>query len=69
MFWGQSFYVAFEPVLEVALVEGAGLKLTEICLPLPPKCWNKRHVPPPPGISINCYTLSKLEYFGYIYYV
>ena len=26
-------------------VEQAGLKLTEICLPLPPKCWDKRHAP------------------------
>ena len=27
-------------VLELALVDQAGLKLIEICLPLPPKCWD-----------------------------
>ena len=27
-------------VLELALVDQAGLRLTEICLPLPPKCWD-----------------------------
>ena len=34
----QGFSVALEPVLELAIVEQAGLKLTEIHLPLPPKC-------------------------------
>ena len=27
-------------VLELALVDQAVLELTEICLPLPPKCWD-----------------------------
>ena len=34
----QGFSVALEPVLELALVDQAGLKLTEIRLPLPPEC-------------------------------
>ena len=29
-----------EPVLELALVDQVGLELTEICLPLPPQCWD-----------------------------
>lgn len=44
-----GFSVALEPVLELALVEQAGPKLTNICLPLPTECWNERRVPPPPG--------------------
>ena len=36
----QSFSVALEPVLELALVDQAGLDLTEIRLPLPPKYWD-----------------------------
>ena len=28
-------------------VDQAGLELTEIHLPLPPECWDLRHVPPP----------------------
>ena len=36
----QGFSVALEPVLELALVDQAGLELTEIRLPLPPECWN-----------------------------
>ena len=36
----QSFSVALEPVLELALVEQAGLELTVIHLPLPPKLWD-----------------------------
>ncbi|KAH0513922.1 Glycerophosphocholine phosphodiesterase GPCPD1 [Microtus ochrogaster] len=35
----QGFSVALEPVLELALVDQAGLELPEIRLPLPPKCW------------------------------
>ena len=27
-------------VLELALVDQAGLEITETCLPLPPKCWD-----------------------------
>ncbi|KAM7328241.1 hypothetical protein ACRRTK_012333 [Alexandromys fortis] len=36
----QGFSVALEPVLELNFVDQAGLKLTEIRLPLPPKCWD-----------------------------
>ena len=36
----QGFAVALEPVLELAFVDLAGLKLTEIGLPLPPECWD-----------------------------
>ena len=36
----QGFSVALEPALELALVDQAGLELTEIHLPLPPKCWD-----------------------------
>ena len=40
-FQRQGFSVALEPVLELlALVNQADLELTEICLPLPPKCWD-----------------------------
>ena len=42
--WGAGFEtgflcIALAPVLALALVGQAGLKLTEICLPLPPKFW------------------------------
>ena len=36
----QGFSVALEPVLELALVDQAGLELTKIHLPLPPECWD-----------------------------
>ena len=36
----QGFSVILEPVLELALIDQGGLKLTEICLPLPPECWD-----------------------------
>ena len=36
----QGFSVALVPVLVLALVYQAGLELTEIFLPLPPKCWD-----------------------------
>ena len=36
----QGFSVALVPVLELALVDQAGLELTEIHLPLPPECWD-----------------------------
>ena len=39
-FMRQDFPVALEPVLELALVDQAGLALTEIHLPLPAECWN-----------------------------
>ena len=32
--------VALEPVLELAIVDQAGLELREIHLPLPPECWD-----------------------------
>ena len=32
--------LGLEPVLEQALVDQVGLELTEICLPLPPQCWD-----------------------------
>ena len=35
----QGFSVALEPVLELALVEQAGLELMEIHPPLPHECW------------------------------
>ena len=35
----QGFSVALEPVLELGLVDQAGLELTEIRLLLPPECW------------------------------
>ena len=36
----QGFFVALEPVLELALVNQAGLELTKIPLPLPPEYWD-----------------------------
>ena len=48
----QGFSVVLEPVLQLALVDQAGLKLTEICLPLPPECWDSRRAPPLPGFSL-----------------
>ena len=36
----QGFSVALELALELALVDQAGLELTEIPLPLPPECWD-----------------------------
>ena len=39
-FLRQGFFVVLEPVLELALVDQSGLELTEICLPLPPECWD-----------------------------
>ena len=36
----QGFSVALELVLELALIDQAGLKLTEIHLSLPPECWD-----------------------------
>ena len=40
VFSRQGFSVGLEPVLELALVDQAGLELTEIRLPLPPECWD-----------------------------
>ena len=48
-FLRQGFSVALEPVLELALVDHAGLELIEICLPLPPEYWDSRRVPPLPS--------------------
>ena len=41
-FSSQGFSVALEAVLELVLIDQAGLELTEICLPLPlpPECWD-----------------------------
>ena len=39
-FLRQGFSVALEPVLELFSVDQASLDLTEISLPLPPKCWD-----------------------------
>ena len=36
----QGFSVALGPVLELALVDQAGLELTEIHLALPSECWD-----------------------------
>ena len=36
----QGFSVPLEPILELALVDQAGFKLTEICLTLSPECWD-----------------------------
>ena len=58
-FFSQTGFlcVALEPVLELALVEQAGLKLTEIRLPLPLKCWDLRRAPPPPSLLVRFYLL------------
>ena len=50
-FFETGFSVAVEPFLELALVDQAGLELTEIRLPLPPECWDERRVLLPPT---NC---------------
>ena len=39
-FLRQGFSVALEPVFELALMDQAGLELTEIHLPLPPEYWD-----------------------------
>ena len=36
----QGFSLVLEPILELALVDQAGLALTKICLPLPPEGWD-----------------------------
>ena len=36
----QGFTVAIKPILELALIDQVGLKLTGICLPLPAECWD-----------------------------
>ena len=38
--------MTLEDVLELDLVDQAGLKLIEFHLPVPPECWVKRHEPP-----------------------
>ena len=40
VFLRQSFSVALEPALKLALVDQDGLELIEILLPLPPKHWD-----------------------------
>ena len=39
-FLRQGFSVALEPALELALVDQAGLELTDTHLPLSPECWD-----------------------------
>lgn len=50
------FFETGFPYLELTslelCVDQAGLDLTNIHLPLPPDCWDKRRVPPPPGSVI-----------------
>ena len=36
----ERAFLCLEAVLELALVDQAGLELTEIQLPLPPECWD-----------------------------
>ena len=36
----QGFSITLNLVLELALVDQAGLRLTKIHLPLPPECWD-----------------------------
>ena len=40
LFFKIGFSVALNPILELALVDWAGLELTEIHLSLPLECWN-----------------------------
>ena len=40
VFLRQGFSAALVPVLEIVLVDQAGLELTEIHLHLPPECWD-----------------------------
>ena len=40
IFSRYGFSIAMESVLELALVDQAGLKLTKIHLPLPPESWD-----------------------------
>jgi hypothetical protein len=42
------FFEAALAVLELTLYTKLGSK-SEICLLLPPKCWDQRRAPPPPG--------------------
>ena len=39
-FLRQGFSVDLVPVPELALVDQAGIELTEVRLPLPPECWD-----------------------------
>ena len=39
-FLRQGFSVALGPTLELAVIDQAGLELTEIHLPLLPECWD-----------------------------
>jgi hypothetical protein len=40
VFSRQGFSCVALAVLELNSVDQAGLELTEICLPLPPECWD-----------------------------
>ena len=52
-------------------IDQAGLELTKICLPLPPKCWNWRHMAPLPGSKqfLTCISLIAKSYFFFKYLV
>jgi hypothetical protein len=52
MFFGPRLFFCRDKSF-IPFVDQAGLKLTKIRLPLPPKCWDQRRVPPPPGIPGN----------------
>ena len=54
-FLRQGFSVALEPVPELVLVDQACLKLTKICLPLPPEFWDYRREPPLPNLVLLFY--------------
>ena len=48
-FFETGFLCSFGACPGTPFVDQAGLKLTEIGLLLPPKCWDYRRAPPPPG--------------------
>jgi hypothetical protein len=50
--WFVSDKTLLEPYLPWSFLVQAGLELTEICLPLPPKSWDYRHASPCP--TVNC---------------
>ena len=54
----QDFSVALESVLELALVDQAGLELTEIRLPLPPESAGIKGVRPPRSEGFTPHTES-----------
>ena len=44
---------------ETCFIDQAGLELTEIYLPLPPKCWDQRCVPPLPSLLSLSFNIQK----------